>query len=54
LYNFDENVVFYKDLKSSRSFKDRWRLDIQGNELFYKNRQENSAIFSRSEVHSIK
>ena len=26
----------YKDLKSLRSFKDHWRLDIQGNELFYR------------------
>ena len=25
----------YKDLKRSRLFKDHWRLDIQGNELFY-------------------
>ncbi len=25
----------YKDLNSLRSFKDFWRLDIQGNELFY-------------------
>jgi hypothetical protein len=26
----------YKDLNSLRSFKDHWRLDIQGNELFYR------------------
>lgn len=30
-----EAATVYKDLKSSRSFKDSWRLDLQGNELFY-------------------
>ena len=43
----DKSVIFsfktateannvYKDLNSLRSFKDLWRLDIQGNKLFYR------------------